>query len=286
MPNSRDLHMTVSGSGGAELNMQLNSNSPDIEMEVEMGGQGAASNAEAWAVGERHGVPVGPGDPTYQNNAKYLAMISAGNAPKIEGGTWRIWSFQAGAYVDTGVKATGEAFNIKKTYASIGAMSADFNNPNIEEGNFVMVVSTVEDPDNAKVYVKGANAWSFVVDMSGATGIQGPQGDKGEPGTQGPVGPQGPQGIQGVQGPQGPVGATGATGPVGATGAQGPTGATGATGATGPAGADGGNGAVVTVNAWEIGFHVDSDGHLILTYGGGEAPDFSIDDSGHLIYSY
>lgn len=30
-------------------------------------------NAEAWAVGERNGVPVGPTDPTYHNNAKYYA---------------------------------------------------------------------------------------------------------------------------------------------------------------------------------------------------------------------
>ena len=33
----------------------------------------SAEDAEAWAVGERDGVPVGPEDPTYQNNAKWYS---------------------------------------------------------------------------------------------------------------------------------------------------------------------------------------------------------------------
>lgn len=37
-----------------------------------------AEDAEAWAVGERNGVPVAPGDPTYENNAKYYAEHSGG----------------------------------------------------------------------------------------------------------------------------------------------------------------------------------------------------------------
>lgn len=35
-------------------------------------------NAEAWAVGERNGVPVGPTDPTYHNNAKYYSDHAGG----------------------------------------------------------------------------------------------------------------------------------------------------------------------------------------------------------------
>ena len=35
-------------------------------------------NAEAWAVGERGGVPVPSTDPTYQNNAKYYAQMNLG----------------------------------------------------------------------------------------------------------------------------------------------------------------------------------------------------------------
>ena len=37
-------------------------------------------NSEAWAVGTRNGVPVGPTDPTYQNNAQYYATHGAGSS--------------------------------------------------------------------------------------------------------------------------------------------------------------------------------------------------------------
>lgn len=33
----------------------------------------ATSDAEAWAVGTRNGIPVDSSDPTYHNNAKYYA---------------------------------------------------------------------------------------------------------------------------------------------------------------------------------------------------------------------
>ena len=108
----------------------------------------------------------------------------------------------------------GEPFAIYEEYASIAAMEADA--ANVPKGKFVIITSTVEDPDNAKLYVKGDSTFNFVTDMSGAQGIQGPagpqgiQGVQGEQGAQGIQGEQGPQGIQGVQGPQG-IGITGAT---------------------------------------------------------------------------
>lgn len=91
----------------------------------------------------------------------------------------------------------GEPFSIAKTYASVEEMNADFDNPDIAVGAFVMIVSDVEQEDNAKLYCKGDAAYVFIVDMSGMQGLQGPQGV---------------QGIQGVQGEQGEAGATGATG--------------------------------------------------------------------------
>lgn len=76
----------------------------------------------------------------------------------------------------------GDAFKITKTYASVDEMNADFSNADIEEGSFVLInTNDVEDPDNAKLYVKGADAYGFIADLSGATGIKG---DKGDPGTQ------------------------------------------------------------------------------------------------------
>lgn len=95
----------------------------------------------------------------------------------------------------------GDPFTIKKTYSSVSEMNADFNNMTL--GDYVMIASSVELEDNAKLYTRGQSAWIFITDFSGATGIQGPQGERG------PQGVQGEQGIPGVQGPQGIQGATG-----------------------------------------------------------------------------
>lgn len=95
----------------------------------------------------------------------------------------------------------GKNFSISKTYESIALMEADKDN--VSEGDFVMIVSTVEDEDNSKLFVKGTTDFVFIADLSGATGMKGDTG---------PQGPQGEQGVQGVQGIQGPKGDTGATG--------------------------------------------------------------------------
>lgn len=76
----------------------------------------------------------------------------------------------------------GEPFQIRKIYSSVDEMEADYNNPGIEEGDFVLInTDDVSDPDNAKLYIKGPTGWQFVTDLSGAQGIQGPQGDTGAP---------------------------------------------------------------------------------------------------------
>nr|DAP74340.1 MAG TPA: collagen alpha 1(VIII) chain protein [Caudoviricetes sp.] len=103
--------------------------------------------------------------------------------------------------------------------------------------------------------------------IQGNDGVQGPEGKQGVQGPAGPNGAQGPQGIQGETGPQGPQGPVGPRGPQGIQGLQGPE---------GPAG--------VTVPASGFyAFHVDENGDLILSYTGGDAPDFRIDDNGDLI---
>ena len=80
----------------------------------------------------------------------------------------------------------GEAFKIKKTYSSIEAMQADFDN--MEVGDYVMIVTSIELEDNAKLYSRTETEWVFITDFSGAQGIQGEQG---------------PQGIQGIPGEKG-----------------------------------------------------------------------------------
>ena len=78
----------------------------------------------------------------------------------------------------------GKDFSIAETFPSVASMRGD----HLTKGDFVMISSTVEDPDNAKLYLWNGTEFTFITDMSGATGIKG---DKGE---------QGIQGIQGVAG--------------------------------------------------------------------------------------
>lgn len=84
---------------------------------------------------------------------------------------------------------TGEGFSISKTYSSIAAMNAGFSTDGLPEGSFVIIeTGNVDDPDNAKLYVKGPSSYQFLTDLSGAQGIrgeQGPQGLKGDTGAKG-----------------------------------------------------------------------------------------------------
>lgn len=104
----------------------------------------------------------------------------------------------------------GKGFSISKTYASVSAMNADLSS--LGEGDFAMIASNPDDPDNAKLYVKQGSAMKEIADLSGAQGIQGPRGP------QGVQGEAGPKGDQGIQGPVGPKGDTGAQGPQGEAG--------------------------------------------------------------------
>ena len=131
---------------------------------------------------------------------------------------------------------TGEGFSISKVYTSYEAMQAGWKVDGVAVGGFAIISSNVEDPHNAELYVKSADGYSLIADMSGATGVKGEQGPMGP---QGPVGATGAAGSTGPQGPKGATGATGPQGPVGATGATGATGAKGATGPTGPQGVKG-----------------------------------------------
>lgn len=84
------------------------------------------------------------------------------------------WNKTAQAYDKTDIYTKGDAFSIKKVYASVANMEADKSNPDIAEGDFVLVnTGDVEDPDNAKLYVKADGDFEFLVDMSGAIGFTG-----------------------------------------------------------------------------------------------------------------
>ena len=84
------------------------------------------------------------------------------------------WNKEAQAYDKTAVYVRGEGFSIKKVYASVDAMMSDKSSA-FKEGDFCLInTENVENPDNAKLYVRSAaGAWDFLVDMSGAVGFTG-----------------------------------------------------------------------------------------------------------------
>ena len=205
--------------------------------------------------------------------------------PTYIGADYHVYKWNKGAksYDKTDIFVKGDAFSIKKVYPSISAMSADLDNPEIKEGDFVLInTNDVEDPDNAQLYIRTETGFRFLVDMSGAIGFTGktPQflignvlkgdepvvslsedgvDDNGNPkyklnfvlpkGDKGDIGPIGPVGPEGKQGPIGPKGDTGAAftydmfTPDQLALLVGPVGPTGPQGPQGPKGATGATGA-------------------------------------------
>ena len=98
----------------------------------------------------------------------------ASNPPKIVDGDWWIYDYDTKQYVNTGIAAIGDAFTYKKEYPSVEAMEADLGTADVKLGEYVLInTNDVEDPDDAKVYLKTQNGWKFIVDLSGMQGIQG-----------------------------------------------------------------------------------------------------------------
>lgn len=98
----------------------------------------------------------------------------ASNPPKIVDNDWWIYDYDTKQYVNTGISAIGDVFTYKKEYPSIEAMEADWGTADVKLGEYVLInTNDVEDPDDAKVYLKTQNGWKFIVDLSGMQGIQG-----------------------------------------------------------------------------------------------------------------
>lgn len=98
----------------------------------------------------------------------------ASNPPKIVDNDWWIYNYDTKQYVNTGISAIGDAFTYKKEYPSIEAMEADWGTADVKLGEYVIInANDIEDPDDAKVYLKTQNGWKFIVDLSGMQGIQG-----------------------------------------------------------------------------------------------------------------
>ena len=68
-------------------------------------------------------------------------------------------------------------FIISKVFPNIATMQADTS---VGNGEFVIIQSNTEDEDNAKLFVKTEDGYSFVVDLSGFRGQEGPEGSKAD----------------------------------------------------------------------------------------------------------
>lgn len=98
----------------------------------------------------------------------------------------------------------GKPFSIAKIFPSKDALKGD----GLSEGDFVMIASNVDDPNNADLYTWNGHEFKFIADLSGAQGVQGPQGPEGKQGPKGDPGERGPEGKQGIQGNNGNDGHT------------------------------------------------------------------------------
>lgn len=86
----------------------------------------------------------------------------------------------------------GDPFRVTAVYASVAEMNADFDNPDIPVGAFVVIdTGNVDDEENARLYIKGKTSYTFITDLSGAEGMRGPQGPEGKQGPRGEPGQKG-----------------------------------------------------------------------------------------------
>lgn len=96
------------------------------------------------------------------------------NHPTYIGEDYYVYQWDKGtsSYTKTTIFTRGKNFSVYKTYESIAAMQADLSN--VQEGEFVLISNdNMEDPDNAKLYVRTSSGFNYLVDMSGAKGFTG-----------------------------------------------------------------------------------------------------------------
>ena len=141
----------------------------------------------------------------YVNDAQYVDIVVNGGATyacttshhssaefTTDAANWVMIAAKgdAGAQGIKGDKGDkGDAFSIAKIYASVAEMNEGFATDEVPQGGFVLInTGNVEDADNAKLYVKDAEAYVYLTDLSGSAGIQGPPGEDGAAGATGATG--------------------------------------------------------------------------------------------------
>ncbi len=123
-----DLNIRVDAEPGADVEMQMEADpSADVSMRTDVGSGASEKNAEAWAVGERGGVPVGPGDPNWHNNSKYYAEQAAGSLDQV--------NQDAAEAADAAAAAAGSASAAAGSAETAGQKARDAEESATEAGN-------------------------------------------------------------------------------------------------------------------------------------------------------
>ena len=112
-------------------------------------------DSEAWAIGERNGVPVTSGDPTYQNNAKYYAQQAGGTALSslvdvaISGAT----NGQVLGYNSTSQKWENESLGSAAAKNSTNAVTSGSTDL-VESGAVYTEIDSINNDLSNKLYTK------------------------------------------------------------------------------------------------------------------------------------
>lgn len=125
------------------------------------------SNAEAWAIGERMGVPVNYDDPTYHNNSKWFSQQSANSAASADSSATDALeyrnlseSYAVGTY---GVVREGDATDNSKYYSQLSAQSAT------EAGDILDEIKGYQGMIIPDLYLDAENGILYVEDLTGKT---------------------------------------------------------------------------------------------------------------------
>ena len=105
----------------------------------------------------------------------YKLLITLSNGATVDAGNIVVPQGAQGIQGPKGPQGPqGEPFRVSKVYNSVAAMNAGFATDGVPEGGFVVIdTGDVEDIDNAKLYMKGATAYTYLTDLSGAAGMKG-----------------------------------------------------------------------------------------------------------------
>ena len=221
-----ETEQDVSATQAEQLQSQIEAILGTIQDARTAAGEAAASasEAEASAGDAESNATAAETSANAAAEAAKKAANSVAHVPYIGNNNhWFVWDAVTGAYVDTGVYATGQDGKDGSTIVADGLYGFDVD----PDSGALRLYYTGDTPPDFSLAADGHLIYKLSPDVSvdigkvqgdtgpqgpaGDTGPAGPQGEKGDTGPEGPRGPQGEQGIQGPAGPEGPQGPAGHT---------------------------------------------------------------------------